>query len=323
MVLEVEVVVEQPLEVVGLVFIIGDGSLSVISVPEGNTGIRRDVVIALVVVVIYRVSEGGAQLLVLLHKDVVLHCGASEQISAVTVAGEVGHTLERVARSGRRSRLIPAAVFIVNGHGGVHGEGGVKHAVVAVNLVHLAGAEGEVHLHAVVQDPLLNCGAAAEFFAGVGEVKAGSLLVEGGCIVGALLGTAVNGDVLVEFIGEIIQQQLVPVGAGAVVVATAAAAEFIGGEHLGNVLSDVVSEVGIIAHVSLSDFTAALLGGDEDYAVSTARTVNCRRCSILEDGHAFDVLRGDIADVASGDAVDDDERLIACLQGGCATDLER
>ncbi len=65
----------------------------------------------------------------------------------------------------------------------------------------------------------------------------------------------------------------------------------------------------------------ALLRGHEDDAVRTGRTVDGGGSRILQDGHGLDVLRGQGADFAARDAVDDHERTVAGLQGGGAADL--
>ena len=75
----------------------------------------------------------------------------------------------------------------------------------------------------------------------------------------------------------------------------------------------------------------ALLGGDNDNTVGSAGTVDGGGRCILEDGEALDVLRVDggqrvthagNAVIGNGQAVDDIQRVVGCVQGCSATDTD-
>ena len=123
-------------------------------------------------------------------------------------------------------------------------------------------------------------------------------------------------------IGEVAQERVVPVRAGAVVGAAAGADPLFGGEHRDRVLHEVHVEGAVIGDMGRSGLVlGTLLGGDEDDAVRAAGAVDGGRGRILEDGHRLDVLRGQGADFTAGDAVDHHERAVAGIEGGRAADL--
>ena len=74
-------------------------------------------------------------------KNVHLDSGCCQQIKAMAVAGKVHHGLIWVAGPGRGCGLIVAAVLVEDWHGRVHGQGGVKHAVIAIGLVNTTAVD--------------------------------------------------------------------------------------------------------------------------------------------------------------------------------------
>ena len=83
----------------------------------------------------------------------------------------------------------------------------------------------------------------------------------------------------------------------------------VGREHvhgLGHLLPAVV---GVVAHVHLAGLAA--LGRDEDYAVGASRTVDGGRRCVLEHGDVLDVGGRYVADALNGEAVHDEQRVVA------------
>ena len=74
--------------------------------------------------------------------------------------------------------------------------------------------------------------------------------------------------------------------------------------------------VGIEVHLHTSYLSA--LGGDDDHAVGTCRTVDSRGRGILQHIDALDVVRTQ-ALVASGQTVDDEQRLVVAIDGARTT----
>ena len=83
---------------------------------------------------------------------------------------------------------------------------------------------------------------------------------------------------------------------------------------LGHLLPGVV---GIVADLGLAFLTA--LGGDEDYTISTTRTVDGGGGCILQDGDVLNVVGRDVADTVNGEAIDDVERVVRLGDGATST----
>ncbi len=243
-------------------------------------------------------------------------------VQALAVRGLVEHRLHRVRGAGRRGGLVVAAVLVVDRERGVDGEGGAEGTVVAVLLVHAAGVEADVQLEEILEQALLHGGAGAEFLTGVHEVHTEGILVGHGSVVGALGGAAVHADIVAVAIGEVSQEGMVPVRAGAIVSAAAGTHPLVGGQDRNGILDEVYVERAVIGDMGRTGLVlGTLLGGHEDDTVRTGRTIDGGGSRILQDGHGLDVLRGQGADVAARDTVDHHERTVAGLQGGGAADL--
>ena len=83
---------------------------------------------------------------------------------------------------------------------------------------------------------------------------------------------------------------------------------------LGNLLPRVV---GVVAHLGLAFLTA--LGGDEDNAVGTTRTVDGGGGCILQHGDVLDVVGRNVADSVNGESVDDVKRVVRLGDGAATT----
>lgn len=166
-------------------------------------------------------------------------------------------------------------------------------------------------------------GAAAEFLAAADDVETVGLLPVGRRGVVAAVGQrAVDRQILVRVVGVVARDQVVPVGAGAVIVAAACQAPLIGREHLGLVAGESQRAVRVKCDNGQPWFACTLFGGDQDHAVRTARTVDGGRRSVLQHRHRLDVLRGKRADIAAGHAVDHDQRTVAGAERRSAAHLQ-
>ena len=318
----VEGVVEQPLELVAPVLAVPQGSGALIAVPVLVVGLDGGVVIGLVVVVVQGVGDRGAEVVDFVLDEVRLQGHGAGGVQALAVRGLVEHRLDRVRSAGRSGRLVVGAVVVVDRERRVDGEGGAEGTVVAILLVHAAGVQADVQLEDVLDEALLHGGAGAEFLTGVHEVHTEGVLVAHGSVVGALVGAAVHAHVMRVSIGEVAQERVVPVRAGAVIGTAAGTDPLFRGQDRDRILDEVHVERAVIGDMGRTGLIlGALLRGDEDDAVRAGRTVDGGGSRILQDGHGLDVLRGQGADVAARDAVDHHERAVAGLQGGGAADL--
>ena len=86
---------------------------------------------------------------------------------------------------------------------------------------------------------------------------------------------------------------------------------------LGNLFPAVVS---IVAHLGLTFLTA--LGGNEDYTIGTAATVDGGRRGVFQDGDVLDVVRWNIADALYGETVNDVKRVVRLGDRTTTTDAD-
>ena len=84
-------------------------------------------------------------------------------------------------------------------------------------------------------------------------------------------------------------------------------------QHVGILRPSVDAHITVVGQTRLSGLT--FLGGDDDYAVGTLRTVDGGRGSVLQDFDALDVRRCDVGEVGALHAVDDEERLVGNVVG--------
>ena len=85
-------------------------------------------------------------------------------------------------------------------------------------------------------------------------------------------------------------------------------------------------EGGLLADADAGLSGSGFVGRDEDDAVGAAGSVDGRRGGILQDFHGHDVLRidlGEIAGIAEGETVHDQERRIGAVHGGITPDPDR
>ena len=83
----------------------------------------------------------------------------------------------------------------------------------------------------------------------------------------------------------------------------------VGVEHVEGVCDLLPAVVSVVAHVHLTALTA--LCRNEDNTVSTTRTVDSSRRSVLKDGDVLDVGSGDVGDGFHWESVNDVERIVA------------
>ena len=90
-------------------------------------------------------------------------------------------------------------------------------------------------------------------------------------------------------------------------------------QHLGHLVHVLPTHVTVVAHLYSSFLT--LLGGDENHTVSSRRTVDGSRGSVLQHVDTLDVGRVQRVDVAAGHTVDDVDRSGAAVRT-CTTDVD-
>src|SRR3712207_9295361 len=134
----------------------------------------------------------------LLHvENIELHVGISQEINTVAVARNLIHDEHGVGDSRGRSGLIVAAIGIVDGQCGVHGECRIEHSVVAILLKYLAKAQCRVELHTTFERTLLKNEAATILLTTAGRIKSVGFLVVKTATEVAVLRRTIYGKILV------------------------------------------------------------------------------------------------------------------------------
>ena len=216
--------------------------------------------------------------------------------------------------------------------------------VVVALAVHDVRARGQDE---VLEQPLVDRETAAELLVVViDEDTVVPVVVGAGHEVGLVVGAAhLHGGVVGNRL--VAQDQVLPAGVGgpgrhefldgrivhAVGVDGAHVLRGEAGVDLGLVLGDghqhgIVPQVqlgghlrqrGLLPDAQAGSVPAGLVGGDEDDAVRAAGSVDGRCARVLQDFHGDDVLRvdlGQVAGVAEGEAVHDQERSVGTVHGG-------
>ena len=236
-----------------------------------------------------------------------------------------------VSRSVARS---PTAVSILDGVRGVEvvhsiqnrcrttTVGEIGHGHTHVFAVH--GVDAYRHVEVVLQY------LRAEERANVQAVHVGSIndtltvhVVDTGHILGLGIATVNGNVVVVRDTGA--QNLILPVGVATLVVGIVDAvlrhvvADVAGRSHIERLGNLIESHISVVAHVGTAFVTA--LGGDDNHAVGSLRTVDSRCRSIAQHVDRLNVVRCYHRDVDSGNTVDDVVRLhgSALTQRRCTT----
>ena len=313
-----------------------------------------DLAVTVVEVTRFRVHARIVDVLDALAVLVVELAGYGEAVEQVPFDAGVGDDAEAFRRvlgqflEGDRMVVVAGAVqpvgavLMIDREDGVAVEGTA--GVVVALAVHDVRARGEDE---VLEQPLVHGEASAELLIVVVDEDAVVPIVVGaGHEVGLVVGTAhLDGGVVRDRLAA--QDQVLPAGVGGPgrlefldgrIVHTVGVdgAHVLRGEagiDLGLVLGDghqhgIVPQVqlgghlrqrGLLPDAQAGAVAACLVGGDEDDAVRAAGSVDGRCARVLQDLHGDDVLRvdlGQVAGVAEGEAVHDQERGVGTVHGG-------
>ena len=245
----------------------------------GHVGTDLEPVLGLVV----SLQTGGQTLVVGLLGDTV--------VVQVADGGEVG---QAVLSTGDGERVLLTETLAVHLIGPVVG---LHHEVA--ELVALDGVRVEL---AVTADGVFASGEGVGLIAQTAGGDVEQVVVCTHVSLFSRQGKAVGGDIVV--IESFVVLLVVGAGIGEGVVLL---------ESLG-----VETDLGVEGHHGLADLT--LLGGDHDHTVGATGAVQGVGSRILEDGHGLDIARGDVVHVAVvRHTVDDDERILTCVDGGDTT----
>ena len=329
MVALLEVVVDQPFEAAAQGVVAAEGRATGPAVPHlcGLHGGRGVAVAVGGVVAEGRVSVGGQQVVGVLE-DLDLEVLLEGQRGGMALVDRDHQVFHGVGRTGGAGRPVVAGrgrlVIDRNGRVGERGtgEGG------AVALADVGADVGDgTRFEDVVEHLLVHLepGTVALGVAVLGQRVAVGV-GQGQAVVALGSGTG-EGDVLVHVIVRLVVLQGLVVGvrlAVAIVGLSAGLVEFepfVKVEGLRELVQDLGRDIRVIGHAHAAGGAGTLAGGDEDDAVRTAGTVDSRGSTVLQDGDGLDVLGRDVTERTADNTVHDDERGVAAVDGGRATDL--
>ena len=165
-------------------------------------------------------------------------------------------------------------------------------------------------MYTVVQHTLLTDETATVLLTGTDDVETVTFLVIDGETEIAILGRAVNRDILIQAIAHRTSNLVPPVRIATIVLTTTRTTELLGRKNLWMRLCHVQGNIAVVSHIGDTCRTRSLLCGDEDDTIGATCAVDGSRACILQHSDRLHILGGNIAQVTTGNTVDHDQRTV-------------
>ena len=220
-----------------------------------------------------------------------------------------------------RCIFIPAAIFVLDRLGRVAAGGLAEDIAVIASATSIVGLgllaeNAELELHLVIEKPMVDFSASLERIEIRTLENTLSLRdVDVGNIVGLCVST--HGRDVMDMRDGHSGNFVLPIGVKTLVLIGIESCILAGVQHLKFLGNGRSADVAIVLH-RIDVSTLGCLGGDEDYAVGAARTIDGSCRTVLQHVDALDILRGNSAEV-SRDAIDEDERVGVGTTNGIGT----